>query len=134
MNFLEGKVMEDGYFVCGDHKVGISKLKVPTPKFNMLKEQKYIEKPIILGIRPEDIHDEKVVLDTYDEAHIKLKVDVAELLGAETLIYAAVNTQPIVAKVNARVDVHMGDELDLAFDMNKSHFFDIDTELRIKKN
>lgn len=134
MNFIEGKVMEDGYFVCGDHKVGVSKLKVPAPKFNMLKEQKYLEKHIILGIRPEDIHDEKVVLDTYDEAHVKLKVDLAELLGAETLIYAAVNTQPIVAKVNARVDVHMGDEIDLAFDMNKCHFFDPETELRIKKN
>jgi multiple sugar transport system ATP-binding protein len=134
MNFIEGRVMEDGYFVCGDHKVGVSKLKVPTPKFNMLKEQKYLEKPILLGIRPEDIHDEKVVIDTYNEANLKLKVDIAELLGSETLIHAAVNTQPIVAKVNARVDVHMGDEIELAFDMNKCHFFDIETELRIVKN
>jgi len=134
MNFIEGKVMEDGYFVCGDHKVGISKLKVPTPKYNMLKEQNYLEKNIVLGIRPEDIHDENVVLDTYSDATIKLKIDVAELLGAETLIYASVHTQPIIARVNARVDVHMGDEVVLAFDMNKCHFFDPETELRIKKN
>src|SRR5690606_38771726 len=32
MNFLEGKVTEDGYFVCGDHKVGTTKIKIPTPK------------------------------------------------------------------------------------------------------
>jgi hypothetical protein len=28
----------------------------------------------------------------------------------------------------------MGDEIELAFDMNKCHFFDIETELRIVKN
>ncbi|MFA7367542.1 MAG: sn-glycerol-3-phosphate ABC transporter ATP-binding protein UgpC [Bacilli bacterium] len=134
MNFLEGQVMEDGFFVCGDHKVGITKLKVPTAKFNMLKEQKYLEKNIIMGIRPEDIHDENVVIETYKDSTVDLKVDVAELLGAETLIYAAVNTQPIVARVNARVDVHMNDDIQLAFDMNKCHFFDMETDLRIKKN
>ncbi len=134
MNFIEGKVLEDGFFECGDHKVGITRIKVPTPKFNMLKEQKYIDKNIVLGIRPEDIHDENIVLDTYKDAILNLKIDVAELLGAETLLYSAVNTQPIVARVNARVDVHMGDTIQLAFDMNKCHFFDMETEMRIKKN
>ncbi|MDD3191521.1 MAG: sn-glycerol-3-phosphate ABC transporter ATP-binding protein UgpC [Bacilli bacterium] len=134
MNFIEGKVMEDGNFVCGDHKLGITKFKVPAAKLNMLKEQNYIEKEIILGIRPEDIHDENVVIETYNGAKSTFKVDVAELLGAETLIYSAVNTQPIVARVNARADVHMGDEIELAFDMNKCHFFDPQTELRIVKN
>ena len=133
MNFIEGKVNEQGYFICGDHKVGTTKIKVPTPKFNILKEQKYIEKDIILGIRPEDIHDENIVIDTYNEARLKLKIDVSELLGAETLLYTDVNTQPIVARVNARVDVNSGDEIELAFDMNQCHFFDIETDLRIRK-
>jgi multiple sugar transport system ATP-binding protein len=98
-----------------------------------LKEQKYLEKNIIMGIRPEDIHDEFVVVDTYSDAKRTFKIDVAELLGAETLIYTTVNTQPIVARVNARADVHMGDEIELAFDMNKCHFFDPETQLRIRK-
>lgn len=133
MNFIVGKVYEDGYFVCGDHKKGVSKFKIPTAKFNVLKEKKYIEKDIILGIRPEDIHDENVVIETYKDARIKAKVDIAELLGAETLIYTDVNTQPIIARVKARSDVNMGGEIELAFDMNKCHFFDIETELRITK-
>src|SRR5690606_28187246 len=93
MNFIEGKVNEEGYFVCGDHKKGVSRFKIPTAKFNVLKEKKFIEKDIILGIRPEDIHDENVVIETYKDAKVKVKVDVAELLGAETLIYGDVNTQ-----------------------------------------
>jgi len=131
MNFIDGKITEDGYFMCGDHKKGISKLKIPAGKFKMLEEQHYIDKDIILGIRPEDIHDENVVAATYPEAKVLLKVEVSELLGAETLIHVTMNSQPLTAKVNARVDIHPRDEIELAFDMNKCHFFDPETELRI---
>ena len=131
MNFIEGKITEDGYFVCGNHKVGEHKIKIPDNKFKMLEDQHYIEKDIILGIRPEDIHDENVVANTYPDAKLKLVVEVSELLGAETLIHVTISGQPIVAKVNARVDVHMRDEIELTFDMNKCHFFDPNTDLRI---
>jgi multiple sugar transport system ATP-binding protein len=131
MNFIEGKITEDGYFVCGNHKVGEHKIKIPANKFKMLEDQHYIEKDIILGIRPEDIHDENVVANAYPDAKLKLVVEVSELLGAETLIHVTISGQPIVAKVNARVDVHMRDEIELTFDMNKCHFFDPNTDLRI---
>ncbi len=131
MNFIEGKITEDGYFICGDHKVGEHKIKIPANKFKMLEDQHYVEKDIILGIRPEDVHDENVVSNTYPEAKVKLTVDVSELLGSETLIYVTMSGQPLVAKVNARVDVHMRDEIELTFDMNKCHFFDPNTDLRI---
>lgn len=131
MNFIEGKVTEDGYFKCGDHKVGEHLFKIPDNKLKILTDQHYIEKDIIMGIRPEDIHDENVVINTYSDAKVKLIVNVCELLGAETLLYVNLSGQPMVAKVNARVDIHMRDEIELAFDMNKCHFFDINTDLRI---
>ncbi|MFA6661546.1 MAG: sn-glycerol-3-phosphate ABC transporter ATP-binding protein UgpC [Bacilli bacterium] len=131
MDFIEGKVTEEGTFVCGDHKVGEHTFKIPENKFKLLSDQHYVNKDIILGIRPEDIHDENVVLNTYNEAKVKLIVNVCELLGSETLIYLTISGQPIVAKVNARVDIHMRDEIELAFDMNKCHFFDPNTDLRI---
>ncbi|MGN1296017.1 MAG: hypothetical protein ACI4U5_06370, partial [Bacilli bacterium] len=31
------------------------------------------------------------------------------------------------------VDIRMGDEIKLAFNMNKCHFFDVETEVRIRK-
>lgn len=133
MNFLEGKVTENGYFEIGDHKKGISRFKVPQDKYEMLKEKSFIEKPIILGIRPEDIHDKEESLEKFADSKAKLKVDVAELLGAETQIHAVLNAQNLVAKVEARVDLHMNDEIELAFNMDKCHFFDPETELRIKK-
>ena len=134
MNFIDGKITEDGYFICGDHKKGTTKLKIPEGKFKLLTEEKYIDKDIILGIRPEDIHDENIVANTYPEAKALLKVEVSELLGAETLIHVTMNTQPLTAKVNARVDIRPRDEIELAFDMNKCHFFDPETERRIDRS
>ncbi|NLD25985.1 MAG: sn-glycerol-3-phosphate ABC transporter ATP-binding protein UgpC [Acholeplasmataceae bacterium] len=133
MNFIDGVVTDKGYFEVGDMKLGLSRFKVPEDKMDMLKAQNFLNKPIILGIRPEDVHDDADDLSKYPDSCAKLKIDVAELLGAETLIYTVLNGQNIVSKVSARVDIHMGDDIELAFDMKKCHFFDPETEQRIKK-
>ena len=94
----------------------------------LLREQGYVNKEIVLGIRPEDIHDEPIVADTYSEAKYKAEIEVAELLGHESILYTTLAGQQLVAKVDARSDVRMGDTLELALDMNKCHFFDVTTE------
>jgi multiple sugar transport system ATP-binding protein len=126
MNFIEGKV--DGEFFVSE----AAKVKIPKAKLDILKKNKFLDKNVILGIRPEDIHDDNIVKDTYKDARVTLKVDVAELLGAETNIYATLGSADIVAKVDARADIHIGDDLEVAFDMNKVHFFDPESELRLK--
>ncbi len=129
MNFLTGEVQDDGCFYVENLK-----LKVPEPKFNLLKEKDYLNRQIVLGIRPEDIHDELVALETYKESASEFLVDVAELLGAETNIHISIGKTNIIAKVSARSDVHIGDKIKLALNMNKSHFFDVDNEQRIVKS
>ena len=59
-------------------------------------------------------------------------MDVAELTGAELMIYSSIGDQDFVARVDSRGDIHPGDTLELAFDMNKAHFFDVETESRIR--
>ena len=121
MNFVEGRVTEDGYFVVGDHKLGVTKIKIPENKFKVLDSQNYIEKPIIFGIRPEDVYDTPELFEKYKDSKVHLKVDVAELLGAETNIYGVLNGQNLVAKVPARVDLHMNDEVDLVLNMENEN-------------
>lgn len=129
MNFVDGVVNEDGYFVAENLRV-----EIPKGKFMPLKELGYIGKPIIMGIRPEDIHDSEIVLQTYSTATVNMTVDIAELLGAETNLYGYVtSTDKIIASVDARDDLKHGDVVKLAFDMNKCHFFDKETKKRIYK-
>jgi multiple sugar transport system ATP-binding protein len=126
MNFIHGKV-EDGYFKGEGIKV-----KVPESKLAILKENKKLKEEVVLGVRPENIFDRPEKLEEMKDAVVKLKVDVAELLGAETNIHLQIGDRTLTAKVGARDDIHIGDEMELAFDMETVHFFDPESELRLK--
>ncbi|MGN8644696.1 ABC transporter ATP-binding protein [Gracilibacillus sp. HCP3S3_G5_1] len=126
MNFFNG-TLEDGKVKLGD-----TAIEVPEGKMKVLREQGYVGKEVVLGVRPEDIHDEPVFLDANPGKKITATIDVAELMGSESYLYSEVNGQEFVARVDSRTDIHGGEKIDLAFDMNKCHFFDKDTEERIK--
>jgi len=126
MNFFSGS-LEEGKFIAGDISIA-----VPEGKMKFLREQGYIGKPVILGVRPEDIHDEPVFIDASSGSKINATVDVAELTGAETMVYSSLAGQDFVARIDSRSDIHPNDKLELAFDMNKVHFFDVETEHRIR--
>ncbi|MDY0407801.1 ABC transporter ATP-binding protein [Virgibacillus soli] len=126
MNFLNGK-LTDGYLLIED-----TKIKVPEGKMKVLREQGYVNQDIVLGIRPEDIHDEPVFIDSTPETKITATIEVAELMGAESYLYSKLHGQDFVARVDSRSDIQGGTKLDLAFNMNHAHFFDIKTEQRIR--
>lgn len=126
MNFITGGI-EGNTFVTGDVKI-----KIPEGKLKALDENGYIGKEVILGIRPEDIHDEPLFIDSSPDTKLTATIDVAELMGAETFLYSKINSQEFVARIDSRTDVAGGEKIDLAFNLNKAHFFDVDTEVRIK--
>jgi len=126
MNFINGKIVKNRF--VGD---GFD-VFVPKEKLAILKDNDALKKEIILGVRPEDIYDDERMKGIHQDAIVTFEVDVAELLGAETYIHTKLGDSILIAKVNARDDIHIGDNIDLAFDMSKVHFFDPETELRYK--
>ncbi|MFS0671907.1 ABC transporter ATP-binding protein [Ornithinibacillus sp. 179-J 7C1 HS] len=126
MNFFTG-IIKDSYFVMDDVKI-----KIPEGKLKVLNEQGYKDKEVILGVRPEDIHDELIFIEASPETKVSAYIDVAELMGAETYLYSKVNEQDFIARVDSRTDIKGGETIELALDMNKAHFFNAETEERIK--
>ncbi|CAM4036483.1 sugar ABC transporter ATP-binding protein [Bacillus manliponensis] len=126
MNFLRGTLTEE-YFVIND-----TKIKVSEGKMKLLREQNYVNKEVILGIRPEDIHDELLFLEASQETKFTTEIEVAELLGAESILYMKIGDQDIAARLDARHTFTNGEKIELAIDMNKAHFFDIKTEQHIR--
>ena len=124
MNFISGR-LENGKL-----KVGEQEIEIPEGKMDYLRD--YLGKEVILGIRPEDIHDDQSVIESFPGAVIDAYIDVAELMGAETYLYSKIADNDFVARVDSRTDVQNGQTLRLALDMNKAHFFDVETEERIK--
>ncbi len=126
MNFFTGKI-EGKYFTIEDVK-----LEVPEEKLKMLRDQGYDKKEVILGVRPEDIYDDSVVLENSQDTTLEVEVNVAELMGSEIILYSKVENQDFVARVDSRYNITAGDSVKLSFDLNKAHFFDAETEERIK--
>lgn len=129
MNFIDCKVVKSGdevSLVFGEYKI-----KLPEAKAKALIEGNYIDKDVILGIRPEDIHAEEIFLNSSEESIVQAYVEVTELLGAEVNLYLLIAGQNATAKVNARYDAKVGDTIKVGFDVNRIHIFDKATELAI---
>lgn len=103
-------------------------LPVSGPTQKILDEAGYQGKEIIFGIRPEDIHAEQIALDTMSDSIIKPTIVVSELTGAETILYLEQGGTDITAVVDARDFHESGMQVELAINMNKAHFFDVETE------
>lgn len=120
-------------FISFTYRDGILKndqlmLTLPEGKKKILDKNHYQGKEIVLGIRPEDIHGEQVVLEAMNDSIVETKVVVSELLGSETMLYTNASGIEFVAKVDAYNDYKSGDVVQLAFNLNKAHFFDVQTE------
>lgn len=126
MNFLKGTV-KNGQLLFEDNFV-----EIPEDKLKILIDNGYENKEVILGIRPEDIYDTSSNPNYSNEFNIEIRVDVAELMGAETIVYGEVNGQNLVSRIDARTGILAGSTMKLHFDMENSHFFNVETDLRIK--
>lgn len=129
MNFLKASLIEEHGTV--GVKLGNIVLPLPTKKVQEIDIDAYLEKEIILGIRPEDLHNEDLYLSVAAENKIDVTVDIAEMMGAEVFLHFLYQSEHLIAKVPNRSMIQTGDTVALAFDMNKAHLFDSKTEQSI---
>jgi multiple sugar transport system ATP-binding protein len=118
MNFIRGTV-DNGYFIT-------ETLKLPLPEGKIEPLREYQHRPVILGIRPEDI----ITAETGEG--VDAYITVAELTGAEFMLYVTVGGHELTLRANSDVDYRAAQNIKIAFDMNKSHFFDAETEFAIE--
>lgn len=129
MNFIDAVVSEEGSDIF--LTVDSYKLRVPVSKAKALKDNNYIGKTVILGVRPEDLHDEELFINSSPDSVLESEIKVYELLGAEVFLYFDVAGSQMTARVNPRTTLRTGDKARFAIDMEKIHIFDKETELTI---
>ena len=113
--------------------VGDNKIVVPEKKVSKFIDESYIGKEVIMGIRPENIHDDEAKLAEYASATIDVDVEVTELMGSETYLYLSTTGKEgnIIARVDPRTSSKAGQKIKIALDTNHLHFFDKETEKTI---
>ena len=116
----------------------------------------YYGKQIVVGIRPGDFEDARVMGGHHADRTITVKTDVNELLGSESYVHFMLDSPPVItpdieelladsgtepealgdksqftARVSADVPVPDGSEVSLVVDTAKLHFFDVDTSDKV---
>lgn len=127
MNFLTGKLTDDGYFVFANNEK--TKFKLDERCSKLLAS--YKNKDVYLGIRPEDIKTYKK--EGNFSTGIQADITDIELLGHDYIYYCSLNGQPFTIKTDVSheiKDIKKGSKIHL--NMDKIHFFDIETTRRIK--
>ncbi len=126
MNFADGYIDENlEYFV---HESGM-KFKLTEHQHEILGN--YAGKQVKFAVRAEYVYIDDANLQKFADSTFDLKVDYTEFLGAYNLIYGLFGDQPIISKVYQRNNI-VDKELKACFDMDKVHFFDIETTKRIR--
>lgn len=128
MNFFEGVLIkEDSDFIFKKDNLT---LKIFSEKKEKIHD--WVNVPVFLGIRPDDIH---LYGNTSAEINtIQTKVDVVEPLGSETLISTTIEGTAALAKIIGNVQVKYGDKIILQFDTSKAHLFESKSGICITTN
>jgi multiple sugar transport system ATP-binding protein len=128
MNFFDATLVEQD----GDIHVdgGTFRLKLPPEKLDAARP--YVGKSVIFGTRPEDIHDREFTPPNIRADAMTATVDVTELMGNEIFVYLLTGQKQFIARMDPRTSARVGNQMDLAINMDNIHLFDRDTEEAIR--
>ena len=125
MNFLDAEVEAKGN--VASLKVAGKNIELPAAKSKKLIDGGYVGKKVTFGIRPEDVYDSDAFTASA-QCVFESTIKVYELLGAEVYLYFDLAEFPITARVDSRTTARPGDTVKFAFDVEKIHVFDKETE------
>jgi multiple sugar transport system ATP-binding protein len=96
MNLVDASIRakEDGALqvVFGEHAVTIE----PALVAERPALQGYIDRPVIMGVRPGDLEDAALHPDAPADRRIKTQVDLREDMGSEILIHFTIDVPPVI--------------------------------------
>ena len=129
MNFIDAVLKRaDNYYV----EFGAEATKTSrAEKYQIEIPAAKVTQEVILGIRPEAIHDDPMFLSNATTGVADCSVEITEMMGAETYLYLVCAGNSLTARVDPRSTARPQDQIKVALDPNKIHLFDKETEVTI---
>jgi multiple sugar transport system ATP-binding protein len=118
MNFIDCTLVEETNRLYLDAK----EFKIPLPAEMSSKLRGYIGEEVTMGIRPEDLYENKCAKGAEPENAIRMTLDLIEPVGAYLLLHLRVGRIPFVATVN-HTEATVGQEIVFEIDLGKIHTF-----------
>jgi multiple sugar transport system ATP-binding protein len=128
MNFFDAK-LEAGPNDTLTIDTGVFKLNVPPSKAAPFRT--HVGREVIVGVRPEDMHDMEYQPPGITPAQIEANVEVVEQMGNEMIIYLEEGGKNFIARTDPRTRSRVGGRLAISINLDNMHVFDRDTELSL---
>jgi len=127
MNFFDAMLKPNGEALVLD--TGVFQLTIPPTKATPYKN--HVGQEVILGVRPEDIHDLEFVPPGITPSRLEANVEVVEQMGNEMIVYLEENGKSFIARTDPRTNARVGARLPIAISLDNIHVFDRKTELSL---
>ena len=124
MNFFDAQVTGEPESLVLE--VGPFQLPVPSEKAPELLP--YRGKKVVVGVRPESIHDAEFPRSGVVPVPVEATLDVLELMGNEVFLHLLANGINFLARVDPRTRVKPGQKIQVLFDLSEMHAFDPESE------
>jgi multiple sugar transport system ATP-binding protein len=128
MNFFDAKLIKSDGTLTVD--AGAFAVRVPDERRGLYES--HVGQPIVLGVRPEDIHDPNFAPPGVHQAPVEALVEVTELMGNEVYLYLKSGDRSYVARVDPRTRARLGDKVQVAMNLDNMHLFDKSTEMAMR--
>ncbi len=134
MNLFKGKLVREGNSVLfvEDNNEEETRLRFHLDDNLARKGAEYIDKPIIFGIRPEDINDTLTVASPDPRHTIKARVEISEPMGSETYLYLDSGANSFIARVRSTDRFEINSRINLTLSMERGHLFDPESDKVLK--
>jgi len=124
MNFFDTTLkMVDGKMVA---ETAGFQLTVPAHRVDAFRD--HAGKRVIMGIRPEDIHDAEFQPPGIIPGLVEANVDVVEQMGNEMILYLEDHGKTFIARTDPRTQARVGKRMGVAMNMDNVHIFDVDNQ------
>jgi len=120
MNFFDGTLIAEGEALTVD--AGAVSIKIDPAHAAAFRS--HAGKEVILGIRPEDIHDSRYQPAGISPWELEANVDVVEQMGNEVVVYLNEKGASFISRMDPRCDAEVGDRLKIAVNIDNIHLFD----------
>ena len=149
MNLYEGQVAisgDGGAVTIGSQTVGFG----PEVFAKRPALRGYGDRPVIVGIRPEDFEDAALAANSVSDRRLRAPVTLVESLGSEIMVHFSIDARTVdsgdpdapeeavgelqanaVGRFNPRSTAKIHDTIDIAVGTENLHFFDPETRLAI---
>ncbi|MGD0088354.1 MAG: sn-glycerol-3-phosphate ABC transporter ATP-binding protein UgpC [Planctomycetota bacterium] len=128
MNFFKGTLGRSGDAISFTDGAAVA---IPLAAELAKMVDGHVDRPVVMGIRPEMICDKESASGWPHATAITAKVDVVEALGDQQVVYFSTEKNSFIGKLDAHVPVEPGRKIEVAFNASKLHIFDAATEVNL---